>query len=140
MTDTFSKADRRRIMQSVRREGTKPEINFKIALDELQITYVQTPSNLPGKPDFVFPQNNLAVFIHGCFWHGHQHCLKGISRPKSNRQYWIEKIERNQLRDRRVADRLRRLGYKVYIIWECDLRIPEIPKRVGNQLLHKGKS
>ena len=138
MADTFSKADRRRIMQSVRREGTKPESNFKNALDRLRITYVQNQSKLPGKPDFVFPGRKLAVFIHGCFWHGHERCRKGNSRPKSNRQYWKEKIERNQRRDRRVAGQLRRLGFKVYTLWECDLRTPEIPKRIRNQLPRRG--
>jgi DNA mismatch endonuclease (patch repair protein) len=89
---------------------------------------------LPGKPDFRFPSAELVVFVHGCFWHGHSRCRKGRSRPKSNRRYWRAKIDRNQRRDRRTVQQLRRMGYGAFTIWECELRARKIPARLAGRL------
>ena len=75
--------------------------------------------NIPGKPDFVWPQSQLAVFVDGCFWHGHE-CGRNLT-PKTNARAWREKIARNKARDRRITRRLRRCGWKVIRIWECRL-------------------
>lgn len=134
MADTFTIKKRRQIMQSVRRAGTNPEIALAVLLDHERVQYAQNVDALPGKPDFVFDTSGLVVLVHGCFWHGHEHCGKGRSRPKSNRRYWKEKIDRNKRRDHRIATQLRRLGYSVFVIWECELRGQRIPARLANRL------
>lgn len=134
MVDTFSVGKRREIMQAVRRERTKPEETLAQLLDQEGFVYAQNVEELPGKPDFVFDDAELVVFVHGCFWHGHERCLKGRSRPKSNRRYWREKIDRNKRRDHRVVRQLRRLGYSVFTVWECQLRTIRIPARLAGRL------
>ena len=119
--DRFTKAKRREIMQAVRRKKTRPEEALARLLNEAGVEYEQNSDELPGQPDFVFWDAATVVFVNGCFWHGHARCRKGRSRPKTNRRYWQEKIERNQRRDRRVARQLRRMGYSVFTIWECEL-------------------
>ena len=76
---------------------------------------------LPGTPDFAWPKAKVAVFVDGCFWHGHNTCKRNIT-PKQNAKFWQEKIERNRRRDRRQARELRAKGWKVLRIWECDLK------------------
>ena len=73
---------------------------------------------LPGRPDLVFASRRKVIFVHGCFWHRHG-CPKGASTPAANRRFWREKFERNVARDRRAAGRLRRLGWGVMVVWEC---------------------
>ena len=134
MTDIFTRPKRRRIMQAVRRQNTRPERDLAEALGGHAVSYIQHPTDLPGKPDFYFQDQRLAVFVHGCFWHGHPGCAKGRSRPKTRRVYWRRKIERNRRRDRRVAKRLRRLGLSVYTVWECELRHGRVPARLLTRL------
>lgn len=121
-------------MQSVRRERTKPEETLALLLDEEGFEYATNVDDLPGKPDFVFNDADLVVFVHGCFWHGHERCHKGRARPKSNRRYWREKIENNRRRDHRVERQLRQMGYSVYVVWECELRNGKLPARVTSRL------
>jgi DNA mismatch endonuclease (patch repair protein) len=128
--DVFSSQKRRKIMQAVRRTRTLPEEKLAKALDLAAVRYVRNAERLPGKPDFVLLKARIAIFVHGCFWHGHRRCRKGRTRVKSNGRYWKQKIERNQSRDRRAAQRLRRLGYSVLTIWECDLRGHHVPNRI----------
>jgi DNA mismatch endonuclease (patch repair protein) len=121
-------------MQSVRRARTKPEETLALLLEQKGVDYAQNVEALPGKPDFVLDEADLVVFVHGCFWHGHEHCHKGRSRPKSNRRYWQEKIDRNRRRDHRMARQLRRLEYSVFVIWECELRHNRMPARLARRL------
>jgi DNA mismatch endonuclease, patch repair protein len=79
---------------------------------------------LPGNPDIVLPRHKKILLVHGCFWHGHKRCLKGRP-PKSNLDFWIPKLAANRMRDRVVVAKLRRLGWKVLVIWQCQLRRPE---------------
>lgn len=79
---------------------------------------------LPGKPDIVLTQRKKIILVHGCFWHGHMRCLKG-KPPKSNLDFWVPKLAANRRRDRAVAGKLRRLGWEVLVIWQCQLRRPE---------------
>ena len=134
VTDIFTKAKRRAIMQKVRRRNTEPEAMAGAEFRELGIRFRRTAASLPGKPDFYFPDMHLVVFVHGCFWHGHPRCRKGTSRPKTRRRYWAEKIARNRRRDRRVARALRAMGLSVYVVWECELRHGGIPARVVTRL------
>ncbi len=132
--DTFTKAKRREIMQSVRRKNTRPEELLARLLSDAGVKFEQNSDELPGQPDFVFWADATVVFVNGCFWHGHVRCRKGRSRPKTNRRYWQKKIEKNQRRDRRVARQLRHWGYSVFTIWECELTAGKIPPRLASRL------
>lgn len=129
MTDTFTKEKRRAIMQAVRRQRTRPEEALAGFLRRERLRFRRNVATLPGKPDFFVCEAGLAIFVHGCFWHGHKHCPKGRSRPKTNRTYWKRKVQRNQKRDRRAARQLRALGISVYTVWECELSAAALPKR-----------
>ena len=130
MPDVFSVPKRRQIMQAVRRENTAPEQELARLLRRVGHRFKCNDTSLPGKPDFHFVTERLLVFVHGCFWHGHDRCRKGRCRPKTRRAYWREKIATNKKRDCRVARKLRRLGYSVYTVWECEIRLRGIPSRL----------
>jgi len=130
MTDTFSQEKRRAIMQAVRRQRTRPEETLALLLRRAGVRFRRNVASLPGSPDFYMPAEGLAVFVHGCFWHGHGHCSKGRIRPKTNKAYWKTKVQRNQRRDCRAARRLRALGISVYTVWECELAAAGLPNRL----------
>lgn len=117
-------------MQAVRRQRTRPEEALALLLRRAGVKFRRNVAALPGKPDFYIPAEGLAVFVHGCFWHGHGHCSKGRLRPKTNTAYWKTKVQRNQRRDHRTARCLRVLGVSVYTIWECELSAAGLPKRL----------
>jgi DNA mismatch endonuclease (patch repair protein) len=131
-----------RIMAAVRSNQTRPERLLRRGVQNLGRTYRLWDKNLPGCPDLVFPEDRLAVFVDGDFWHGRQWRLRGHRSLASqfasapNRKYWIEKITRNIARDRRASRRLRRLGWRVLRIWESDLLSDRerCLKRVGRAL------
>jgi DNA mismatch endonuclease (patch repair protein) len=120
-TDVFDEATRSAVMRRVRGRDTTPELKVRRALTALGARYRLQRADLPGKPDIVMPGRRLAVFVHGCFWHGHD-CARGSRLPKANRDYWIGKIERNRARDERSREALAALGWRVETIWECDLK------------------
>lgn len=117
-----------KIMASVRSKGTRPEIQLKKYLRLIGRRFRSHPANIPGRPDFIFPKERVAVFLDGDFWHGHQwrvRALPSLNRQFSaskNKAYWIEKIKRNVARDRRITRRLHRLGWHVVRLWESDLK------------------
>ncbi|MBC8872622.1 MAG: DNA mismatch endonuclease Vsr [Planctomycetes bacterium] len=135
MADRFSARKRRRIMQTVRTRDTAPEQALSTALRELGLTFEQNAKELPGTPDFYFPDSATVVFVHGCFWHGHQACAKGRNRPKTNKHFWKNKLKENLRRDRRVARQLRAMGLSVYTVWECEIKRSGIPTRLRDRLL-----
>lgn len=109
-------------MSRIRGKNTQPELVVRKLLRELGFTgYRLHRADLPGKPDIAFIGRKLAVMIHGCFWHGHS-CKEGSRRPKSNQDYWLPKIARNQHRDALVMAELAGRGWGVLTIWECELR------------------
>lgn len=118
--DIFSIAKRREIMRAVRREDTAPEMVVRRLLHRLGFRYRLHAKDLPGSPDVVFRSRRKAIFIHGCFWHGHD-CGKG-GRPKSRSDYWNEKIRRNTARDTDRIDSLSKQGWNVLVVWECETR------------------
>lgn len=136
LMDVFTQTKRRRIMQAVRRTRTLPEQKLGRLLDMAGLRHSRNVDYLPGKPDFVFDRPKVAVFVHGCFWHGHAGCRKGQNCSKSNRTYWQEKIARNRRRDRRAARQLRQLGYIVLTVWECGLG-SQLPTRIKVALTTK---
>jgi DNA mismatch endonuclease (patch repair protein) len=120
-TDVYDKAKRSAVMRQVKGGDTGPELVVRRALTRLGARYRLHRKDLPGSPDIVLPGRRLAVFVHGCFWHGHD-CARGARVPKANRDYWVGKVERNRARDARSAEGLAALGWRVATIWECDLK------------------
>ena len=118
-TDNLSPADRRKAMAAVKGRNTTPERQVAKALRTLKVGF-RRYGTLPGQPDFVMPGLRAALFVQGCFWHGHG-CRTGI--PKANRRYWVRKLGANKSRDRRVRRQLNRLGWTVLVLWECQLRV-----------------
>lgn len=120
MPDTFTIEERSAIMAQVRSTNTSPELKVRKALHGAGFRYRLHRKDLPGKPDLVFPQYRLAVFVHGCFWHWHG--CKRSRMPAANHEYWTRKIERNVQRDGRNQAELHNMGWCVQIVWECDLK------------------
>jgi DNA mismatch endonuclease (patch repair protein) len=119
MSDSVSRAERSRIMASVHSRDTKPEMAVRRALHSAGFRYRLHMKALPGKPDILLPRYSTAVFVHGCFWHGHQ--CKRFRWPVSNGPYWRAKIERNIKRDKSNSNALGKSGWKIHVIWECEL-------------------
>ena len=108
-------------MRQIRGKNTAPELAVRKLCRELGFTgYRIHRRDLPGKPDLAWIGRKLAVFVHGCFWHGHN-CVEGIRKPKSNQAYWIPKIERNRQRDIENIAALKAAGWVVLIVWECEI-------------------
>lgn len=120
MADTRSPEQRRRIMQAVKTENTGPEWIVRRFLHSRGYRYRLHPKALPGRPDIVMPGRKIAIFVHGCFWHGHD-CGKG-NAPKSRLDYWGPKLEANRDRDARQAHELEELGWTVMTIWQCETK------------------
>lgn len=112
---------RRRTMQAVKSKDTAPELLVRSLAHRMGYRFRLHRKDLPGKPDLVFPGRRKAIFVHGCFWHGHD-CARGARQPKTNRAYWTKKIERNLERDRAARTSLTRSGWKVAVFWECELK------------------
>jgi DNA mismatch endonuclease (patch repair protein) len=120
-TDVYDAATRSRVMARVKGKDTGPELLVRRVLTRLGARYRLHRKDLPGRPDIVLPGRRLAIFVHGCFWHGHD-CARGSRMPKANADYWIAKIGRNTARDAANAQALEALGWRVETIWECDLK------------------
>lgn len=106
-------------MQSVGQKNTGPEIAIRRALHRLGYRFRLHARSLPGRPDIVFPSRQKVIFVHGCFWHGHD-CSKG-RLPKSRPEYWIPKIEANKNRDERTVNELKKAGWESLVIWQCEV-------------------
>lgn len=107
-------------MSKVRSSDTKPEWILRCALHRLGFRYVLKNKRLPGNPDLVFPKYRTVIFVHGCFWHRHAGC-KDASMPKSNATFWTNKFSENVRRDTKAVEALTQQGWKVLIVWECEL-------------------
>ena len=127
-TDVFSTEKRSDVMRQVRARDTGPERIVRALLWAAGYRYRLHGKALPGKPDLVFAGRRAAVFVHGCFWHGHD-CARGAREPKANGDYWRAKIARNRARDARVAGELEALGWTPLTVWECELKDREALRR-----------
>ena len=111
-------------MRAIKSKNTKPELRVRSIAHSLGYRFRLHQRNLPGCPDMVFAKRHKVIFVHGCFWHGHAGCKDG-HLPKSNLQYWPDKIRRNRVRDARSTRLLRAVGWGVMTIWECQTRDAE---------------
>jgi DNA mismatch endonuclease (patch repair protein) len=119
--DTLSPEQRSFTMSRVRGKNTSPEIHVRKLIYRLGYRYRLQGRDLPGNPDIVFRVRMKVIFIHGCFWHGHD-CRAGNNRPMSNQSYWLPKLERTKGRDAANQAKLRDLGWNFLILWECQLK------------------
>lgn len=123
--DVWSKEKRSAVMAKIKSRDTKPEWIVRRYLFSRGYRYRKNVKGLPGTPDIVLRKYGIVIFIHGCFWHGHE--VDGVM-PKANREFWKGKIERNRQRDERDKEALRRMGWRVMTVWECQLK-PAVRQR-----------
>lgn len=121
MADVMTPKQRSRCMAAIKGKDTKPEMIVRKYLFSRGLRFRVQVRKLPGTPDIVLPKYKTAIFVNGCFWHGHEGC-KYFRLPKSNVEFWKEKIERNIERDRESMQALLDLGWKIIRVWECELR------------------
>lgn len=120
-------------MSRVRQRGTAPELCVRKILRARGDSFRLNVSSLPGSPDLVDPICKRAVFVHGCFWHRHYGC-KATTTPRANRSFWLKKFSENVARDRRVRRRLRRMGFSVLTVWECQTKSGDQVQRLARRI------
>ncbi|WP_321881423.1 very short patch repair endonuclease [Burkholderia cepacia] len=133
MVDFLSRKERSERMARIRGKDTFPELTLRKILHRMGLRYRLYNKKLPGKPDMSFPKFRSIIFVHGCFWHHHEGC-RIATLPKSNTQFWIEKFEKNVARDAHVKIELEKLGWKVFVVWECELSSVKRALEVGEYL------
>ncbi|HRD27789.1 MAG TPA: DNA mismatch endonuclease Vsr [Caulobacter sp.] len=121
MTDVYDSAKRSAVMRRVKSRDTTPEKTVRRLLTGLGARYRLHRRDLPGRPDIVMAGRRLAIFVHGCFWHGHD-CPRGGRVPRANRDYWLAKVGRNRERDIASRAALEAAGWRVEAIWECEMK------------------
>lgn len=118
--DIWTKDKRSKVMANIRSKNTKPEIILRSLLHKHGLRFRIHRKDLPGKPDIVFPSKRIAIYVHGCFWHFHNACRDG-TMPKSNIEFWEKKLTANKERDKTHLKNLKKLNWKVLVIWECEI-------------------
>ena len=143
MTDRFTPSQRHRVMSRIHGKGTKPELKVRQWLWQHGYRYRLNVKSVPGKPDIVMRRYRTAIFVNGCFWHGHHVETQNLASlpeitnsscckiPQTNREFWVNKIKRNQERDQQNYQVLHDNGWQVIVIWECQLT----PKRIEETML-----
>lgn len=134
MTDIFSTEQRSHIMRQIKGKGTKPEITVRKYLFSRGFRYRVNVRRLPGSPDIVLRKYHTVIFIHGCFWHGHEGC-RPASRPKTNSEFWEHKITRNKSRDAETREKLKAMGWNTIVVWECQLSKTYIREQTLNSIV-----
>jgi DNA mismatch endonuclease, patch repair protein len=126
--------DRSAVMRAVKSRDTKPERAVRAMLRTIAPGYRLHRADLPGKPDIVYGRRKLAIFVHGCFWHGHD-CPRGSRMPKANSDYWRAKIAGNRARDEKTIAALFAIGWRALVIFECELKdSPRLKSRLEEAL------
>jgi DNA mismatch endonuclease, patch repair protein len=133
MADVHSKAQRSYNMSRIRSMHTKPEILVRKFLHANGFRFRLHDKKLPGRPDIVLPRHKTLVFIHGCFWHGHESC-KYYVVPKTRTGWWLQKINTNKLNDVKALKALKKAGWKIITVWECDLKPVKLEKTLQSLL------
>lgn len=142
MADRLTPIQRHQVMSRIRSVNTKPELILRHALWHRGFRYRINESRLPGKPDVVMRKYKTVLFIHGCFWHGHEGCPT-IHVPKTNTEFWVAKVARNKERDQEVWRKLEAKGWSVIIVWECQLKkanLDETIDRVAAEIIRNGEA
>ena len=121
--DTLSKQQRSALMAKIRGCDTQPELVVRRLVHRMGYRFRLHDGKLPGRPDIVLPRHGKIILVHGCFWHQHPGCGR---LPKSRRSYWVPKLEQNRARDTRNLRALRRLGWQVLVVWECQTEKPSL--------------
>ncbi|MFI5294391.1 MAG: very short patch repair endonuclease [Thermodesulfovibrionales bacterium] len=127
--DVFKKDKRSWIMSRIKGADTAPERLVRSLVHMMGYRFRLHRKDLPGSPDIVLPRHHKIIFVHGCFWHGHKPCKRG-ALPESNKEFWISKISKNKERDQRTAKQLKKMGWQVLVIWQCQTK--NIEKLKGN--------
>ena len=133
MADVHNKEQRRFNMQQIKGKNTKPEMLVRKFLHANGYRYKLHDKNLPGRPDMVLPKYQTVIFVHGCFWHGHTNC-KYFVVPKTNTQWWTDKINHNKANDEKAVKALKKDGWKVIVVWECKLKPAKLEKTLAGLL------
>lgn len=128
--DRITKERRSWNMAQIKGKNTKPEVIVRSMLHRMGFRFRLHGKGLPGRPDIVLPRHKAVIFVHGCFWHRHRGC-KNCTTPANNRNFWVTKLEGNAGRDRRHRSALRRIGWRVLTVWECET---EKPEQLGRRL------
>lgn len=135
--DTISKERRSWNMSRIRSTDTRPEKAVRSLLHRMGYRFRLHRKDLPGRPDIVLPKHRTAIFVHGCFWHRHRRCQYAYT-PKSRRDFWENKFAGNLARDKKARQMLRRLGWRVIVIWECETLADEmLAKKIRHALCGK---
>ena len=121
MPDRFTPQERSRIMSLVKGRDTKPEKIVRSLLHMMGYRFRLHRNDLPGKPDIVLQKRRKAIFVHGCFWHGHAGCRRA-GRPQSNADFWNKKIDANMARDKKTQAELKNSGWDFLVIWQCEMK------------------
>ena len=138
MADIFTKEKRSEIMSKIRAKNTSPELLVRRFLFSQGYRFRLHDKKLPGTPDITLPRYHLVIMVNGCFWHGHKNC-SNFRLPKSRVLFWKDKIEKNVTRDEAVKRKLRKLGWRVLIVWECQLNPEKSDKTLAKLLLSVNK-
>jgi DNA mismatch endonuclease, patch repair protein len=137
VTDVFTPEKRSAVMRRVKGTNTSPELKVRRTLHSLGARFRLHRKDLPGAPDIVLPGRRLAIFVHGCFWHGHD-CPRGARVPQQNRDYWLGKVGRNRTRDAANRQALEIQGWRVETMWECELKDDAALRQRLTDLLRAG--
>ncbi len=134
MSDIYSKQKRSEIMSKISGKETKPEILVRKFLFANGFRYRKNDKRYPGRPDIVLPKYKIIIFVHGCFWHGHN-CSAG-KLPETRKEFWKNKIQGNIERDKKNKTELEKQGWKIIIIWQCELKNKKVKEKTLNELLN----
>lgn len=121
MSDKLTPEKRSWNMSRIKGKDTKIEVEVRKYLFSKGYRFRKNDKRYPGKPDIVLPKYHVAIFVHGCFWHRHEGC-KDATTPKTRTEFWLEKFDKNVKNDRIKQEKLRKLGWKVIVIWECEIK------------------
>ncbi len=120
---------RSRMMAAIKSKDTKPEVLVRSFLHRAGFRFRNNVKDLPGRPDIVLPKYRTVVFVHGCFWHQHEGC-PNATMPKSRKEFWKKKLDRNTERDKEATQKLREAGWNVAVVWECEIDAKHLEKLV----------
>ena len=135
MSDRLSDDTRSRLMSRVKNRNPAPELTVRHVLHRMGYRFRLHCKDLPGHPDITLPRHKKVIFVHGCFWHGHD-CPRG-RRPTTNREFWDKKLDRNLERDAQTQAALSDAGWKVLVVWDCQVKKPELLAAILSDFMHE---